>query len=140
MVRKRLHCDWVISRPRSTIQAQRLISGQLIGYLASRSLGIAKTEPFPSHNPPTLTLSSNDSILLMLNLSQHPWIRIFNTQSHSARRPQTLKKSAEMHYIPYYKAVGSLLYLAVAYLIQESWRNSVPSPYYHLGTQARAQA
>src|ERR1700733_3744404 len=49
--------------------------------------------------------TSNDSILLMLNLSQHPWIRIFNTQSHSARRPQTLEKAAEMYYISYYKAV-----------------------------------
>ena len=120
-----------------------LISGQLIGYLASRSLGITKPEPFPSCNPPTSTLSLNNSILLMLNLSQHPWIWIFNTQSHSARRLQTLEKAAEMHYIPYYKAFGSLLYLAVAYLIWESWRNilfCVPSPYYHLGTQAQAQA
>jgi hypothetical protein len=87
--------------------------------------------------------TSNDSVLLMLNLSQHPWIRIFNTQSHSAHRPQTLKKASEMHYIPYYEAVESFLYLAVAYLIRESWRNNlfcVPSPYYHLGTQARARA
>jgi hypothetical protein len=46
-----------------------------------------------------------------------------NIQYSKSQCLQTFQKAAEMHHIPYSEAVGLLVYLSVAYLVQEHWRN-----------------